>query len=61
MLNRLMQIPAFLKGELIVLRVDKKGEKLTVDAGNKSAAELKTAATTLFKKAYNLGSTLSPN
>lgn len=52
MLKRLIQIPSFLKGELIVLKVDK--NKLTVDAGTRSHDELKSAATTLFKKAYNL-------
>lgn len=49
-----MQIPSFLKGELIVLKVDKGNDKLTVDAGNQSPDELKTAANTLFRQAYNL-------
>jgi hypothetical protein len=54
MINRLKQIPSFLKGDLIVLKVDKASDKLTVDAGNKTADELKTAANTLFRTAYNL-------
>lgn len=54
MINRLKQIPSFLRGDLIVLKVDKENSKLTVDAGNKSAEELRTAANTLFRTAYNL-------
>jgi hypothetical protein len=61
MLHRLMQIPSFLKGELIVLKVDKSKDKLTVDAGNQSVDELKTAANSLFKAAYNLENKLSTN
>lgn len=56
MINRLKQIPSFLRGDLIVLNVDKHNQKLIVDAGNKTPDELKTAANTLFKTAYNLGS-----
>lgn len=54
MLRRLKQIPEFLRGELIVLKVDRANNKLTVDAGNTSVDELKTVANTLFKQAYNL-------
>lgn len=54
MINRLLQIPSFLRGELIVLKVDRKNDKLTVDAGNQTVDELKTAANTLFRTAYNL-------
>lgn len=54
MIKRLKQVPSFLRGELIVLQVDASTESLKVDAGNKSAAELKKAANTLFKKVYNL-------
>ena len=54
MFNRLKQIPSFLRGELIVLKVDTKKEKLTVDAGNSNAEDLKKAANSLFKTAHNL-------
>ena len=54
MLQRIREIPSFLRGEFIVLKVDKQNDKLTVDAGNTSPEELKTVANTLFKKAYRL-------
>lgn len=54
MLKRLMQIPSFLKGEFIVLRVERDIDKLNVDAGNSSPDELKKVATTFFKNAYDL-------
>lgn len=55
MFNRWKQVPSFLRGELIILQVDQSSEKLTVDAGNSTAEDLKKAATSLFKTAHNLG------
>ena len=40
------------KGEAIILCVE--NGTLVVDAGNKSAAEVQTVASTFFKKAYRL-------
>ena len=56
MIERLKQVPSFLRGELIVLKVDASTQTLTVDAGNKNAEELKKAANSLFKTVYKLSS-----
>lgn len=54
MLERIKQLPGFLRGDFIVLKVDKENNKLTVDAGNKTEEDLRTAANTLFKRAYKI-------
>lgn len=50
--NNIKRIVQVLKGDCVVLTV--KGNTLEVNAGNKSAEEVKTLASTFFKEAYKL-------
>lgn len=50
--NNLMRFLQVLKGDCVVLTVT--GDTLVVDAGNMSAEEVKTFASTFFKEAYRL-------
>lgn len=50
-IKRIVQV---IRGDCVVLTVQ--GDTLIVDAGNKSAEEVKTLASTFFKSAYKLTS-----
>jgi hypothetical protein len=50
--DNIMKLIQIVRGDCVVLTV--KGDTLIVDAGNKSAEEVKTLASTFFKKAYML-------
>lgn len=50
--NNMHKLKSILKGDCVVLIVE--NDKLIVDAGNHSAEEVKTLASTFFKTAYKL-------
>jgi len=52
MIRRLKLLVSFIKGDLIVIDVER--NKTIVDAGNNSPQTVKNAATMFFKQAYKL-------
>ena len=54
-LNRIKRVASYIRGDFIIVTVDRATEKLTVDAGNNSAEEVRKVANTLFRAAHNIG------
>lgn len=52
-LERLKKVLAFIRGDFIVLQIDRDSERVVVDAGNSTKRELLAAASVFFKATYN--------